>query len=236
MADYKATLNLPHTAFAMKANLAQREPEMLKQWDKIDLYGLIQKATAGRPQFILHDGPPYANGEIHIGHSVNKILKDIIVKSKRLSGFDAPYVPGWDCHGLPIEHNVEKKIGKAGVKVPYAEFRKKCREYAMKQVEGQRTDFIRLGVLGDWQNPYLTMDFKVEANIIRALGRITQNGHLVKGFKPVYWSVVGGSALAEAEPAVSATADSFPPPAWRYRDCIPAPKHRTRPDRLRCAG
>ena len=199
MADYKATLNLPHTAFAMKANLAQREPEMLKQWDKIDLYGQIQKATAGRPQFILHDGPPYANGEIHIGHSVNKILKDIIVKSKRLSGFDAPYVPGWDCHGLPIEHNVEKKIGKAGVKVPYAEFRKKCREYAMKQVEGQRTDFIRLGVLGDWQNPYLTMDFKVEANIIRALGRITQNGHLVKGFKPVYWSVVGGSALAEAE-------------------------------------
>lgn len=199
MADYKATLNLPNTAFAMKANLAQREPELLKHWDKIDLYGQIQKASAGRPQFILHDGPPYANGEIHIGHAVNKILKDIILKSKRLSGFDAPYVPGWDCHGLPIEHNVEKKIGKAGVKVPYGEFRKKCREYAMKQVDGQRTDFIRLGVLGDWQNPYLTMDFKFEADIIRALGRIAQNGHLVKGFKPVYWSVVGGSALAEAE-------------------------------------
>lgn len=199
MADYKATLNLPNTAFAMKANLPQREPELLKYWDKIDLYGQIQKIAAGRPPFILHDGPPYANGEIHIGHAVNKILKDMILKSKRLSGFDAPYVPGWDCHGLPIEHNVEKKIGKAGVKVPYADFRKKCREYAMQQVNGQREDFIRLGVVGDWQNPYLTMDFKFEADIIRALGRIVQNGHLVKGFKPVYWSVVGGSALAEAE-------------------------------------
>ncbi len=199
MADYKATLNLPNTAFAMKANLAQREPELLKHWQKIDLYGQIQAVGKGRPQFILHDGPPYANGEIHIGHAVNKILKDVIVKSKRLSGFDSPYVPGWDCHGLPIEHNVEKKIGKAGVKVPYAEFRKKCREYAMQQVNGQREDFIRLGVLGDWQNPYLTMDFKTEANIIRALGKIAENGHLVKGFKPVYWSVVGGSALAEAE-------------------------------------
>ena len=199
MADYKATLNLPNTAFAMKANLAQREPELLKHWQQIDLYGQIQATGKGRPQFILHDGPPYANGEIHIGHAVNKILKDIIVKSKRLGGFDAPYVPGWDCHGLPIEHNVEKKIGKAGVKVPYAEFRKKCREYAMQQVNGQREDFIRLGVLGDWQKPYLTMDFKTEADTIRALGKIVQNGHLVKGFKPVYWSVVGGSALAEAE-------------------------------------
>lgn len=199
MADYKATLNLPNTAFAMKANLAQREPELLKHWQQIDLYGQIQAIGKGRPQFILHDGPPYANGEIHIGHAVNKILKDIIVKSKRLGGFDAPYVPGWDCHGLPIEHNVEKKIGKAGVKVPYAEFRKKCREYAMQQVNGQREDFIRLGVLGDWQKPYLTMDFKTEADTIRALGKIAQNGHLVKGFKPVYWSVVGGSALAEAE-------------------------------------
>jgi isoleucyl-tRNA synthetase len=199
MADYKHTLNLPNTAFPMKGNLAQREPEILKQWDKMDLYQKVQQTTAGRPQFILHDGPPYANGDIHIGHSVNKILKDTIMRSKRLSGFDVPYVPGWDCHGLPIEHNVEKKIGKAGVKVPYADFRKKCREYAMKQVNGQRQDFIRLGVLGDWQNPYLTMDFKTEADTIRALGRIADNGHLVKGFKPVYWSVVGGSALAEAE-------------------------------------
>jgi len=199
MADYKPTLNLPDTAFPMKGNLAQREPEMLKKWNKMDLYKKVQETTAGRPQFILHDGPPYANGDIHIGHSVNKILKDTIMRSKRLSGFDVPYVPGWDCHGLPIEHNVEKKIGKAGVKVPYAEFRKKCREYATKQVNGQREDFIRLGVLGDWHNPYLTMDFKTEADIIRALGRIAENGHLVKGFKPVYWSVVGGSALAEAE-------------------------------------
>src|SRR5690606_31131128 len=144
-------------------------------------------------------GPPYANGDIHIGHAVNKILKDIIVKAKTLSGFDAPYVPGWDCHGLPIEHNVEKKIGKAGVKVDYATFRQKCREYATQQVAGQKQDFIRLGVLGEWDNPYLTMNFVTEANIVRALGKIAQNGHLQRGFKPVYWSVVGGSALAETE-------------------------------------
>ena len=168
MADYKATLNLPDTAFPMRGNLAQREPELLKRWQQMDLYHQVQAITAGRPQFILHDGPPYANGDIHIGHAVNKILKDTIMRAKRLSGFDVPYVPGWDCHGLPIEHNVEKKIGKAGVKVPYSEFRKKCRDYAMKQVNGQREDFIRLGVLGDWDNPYLTMDFKTEADIIRA--------------------------------------------------------------------
>nr|WP_324256839.1 isoleucine--tRNA ligase [Cellvibrio fontiphilus] len=199
MTDYKATLNLPTTGFAMKANLAQREPDMLKQWQASDLYQQIRAARAGREQFILHDGPPYANGDIHIGHAVNKILKDIIVKSKTLSGFDAPYVPGWDCHGLPIEHNVEKKIGKAGDKVDVKTFRNKCREYAAKQVEGQKADFVRLGVLGEWDKPYLTMDYKFEADIIRALGKIAENGHLHKGFKPVYWSVVGGSALAEAE-------------------------------------
>lgn len=199
MTDYKATLNLPNTDFAMKANLAQREPDMLKQWQAAQLYQQIRTARAGREQFILHDGPPYANGDIHIGHAVNKILKDIIVKSKTLSGFDAPYVPGWDCHGLPIEHNVEKKLGKAGDKVDVKTFRAKCREYAAKQVAGQKQDFIRLGVLGDWDNPYLTMDFKFEADIIRSLGKIVANGHLHKGFKPVYWSVVGGSALAEAE-------------------------------------
>lgn len=199
MTDYKATLNLPNTDFAMKANLAQREPEMLKQWQSNNIYQQIRQARAGREQFILHDGPPYANGDIHIGHAVNKILKDIIVKSRTLSGFDAPYVPGWDCHGLPIEHNVEKKIGKAGDKVDVKTFREKCREYAAKQVAGQKQDFIRLGVLGDWDNPYLTMDYKFEADIIRALGKIAENGHLHKGFKPVYWSVVGGSALAEAE-------------------------------------
>ena len=199
MTDYKATLNLPNTGFAMKANLAQREPDMLKQWQANDLYQQIRAARVGREQFILHDGPPYANGDIHIGHAVNKILKDIIVKSKTLSGFDAPYVPGWDCHGLPIEHNVEKKIGKAGDKVDVKTFRNKCREYAAKQVEGQKADFVRLGVLGEWDKPYLTMDYKFEADIIRALGKIAENGHLHKGFKPVYWSVVGGSALAEAE-------------------------------------
>lgn len=199
MTDYKSTLNLPATAFAMKANLAQREPQTLARWQKEGLYSAIRAARVGCPQFILHDGPPYANGDIHIGHAVNKILKDIIVKAKTLSGFDAPYVPGWDCHGLPIEHNVEKKVGKAGVKVDHATFRNKCREYAAKQVAGQKADFIRLGVLGEWDNPYLTMDFKTEADTIRALGRIAANGHLHRGFKPVYWSVVGGSALAEAE-------------------------------------
>ena len=197
--DYKATLNLPKTDFPMRANLAQREPGILKEWHDTDLYQQIRTARAGCEKYILHDGPPYANGDIHLGHAVNKTLKDIVVKSRTLSGFDAPYVPGWDCHGLPIEHNVEKKIGKAGVKVDYSTFRQKCRDYAMKQVEGQRKDFIRIGVFGDWDRPYLTMNFGVEADIIRALGKIAENGHLVKGYKPVYWSVVGGSALAEAE-------------------------------------
>lgn len=199
MTDYKATLNLPKTDFPMRANLAQREPGMLKEWQDSNLYQQIREARAGCEQYILHDGPPYANGEIHLGHAVNKTLKDIVVKSRTLGGYDAPYIPGWDCHGLPIEHNVEKKAGKAGVKVDYQVFRKKCREYAMKQVDGQREGFVRLGVLGDWQRPYLTMNYKVEADTIRALGKIAANGHLVKGYKPVYWSVVGGSALAEAE-------------------------------------
>lgn len=183
----------------MRGNLAQREPAMLKRWQDMDLYGKIREQRAGAEKFVLHDGPPYANGSIHIGHAVNKILKDIIVKAKGIDGKDAPYIPGWDCHGLPIEHNVEKKIGKAGVKVEFSKFRQACRDYAAKQVEGQKEDFIRLGVLGDWDKPYLTMDFKFEADIVRALGRIHENGHLQKGFKPVYWSVVGGSALAEAE-------------------------------------
>ena len=199
MTDYKSTLNLPHTSFAMKANLAQREPQMLKQWEKDDVYGSVRKARRGAEKFILHDGPPYANGNIHIGHAVNKILKDMIIKAKTLDGFDAPYIPGWDCHGLPIEHNVEKKVGKVGVKVDAKTFRAKAREYARKQVSGQRDDFCRLGVLGEWDNPYLTMDRKTEADTVRCLAKIVSNGHLVRGFKPVYWSVVGGSALAEAE-------------------------------------
>lgn len=199
MSDFKDTLNLPETAFPMRGNLAQREPKMLERWYQDDLYGEIRKAKKGKKSFILHDGPPYANGSIHIGHSVNKILKDMIVKSKTLSDFDAPFIPGWDCHGLPIELMVEKKIGKPGQKVSAAEFRQQCREYAAKQVEGQKEEFKRLGVFGQWDKPYLTMDFGTEANIIRALGKIADNGHLHKGFKPVHWCTDCGSALAEAE-------------------------------------
>ena len=199
MSDYKHTLNLPTTSFPMKANLANREPERLKFWEEMGLYEKMRKKAKGNKTFILHDGPPYANGDIHIGHAVNKILKDMIIKSKSLSGFDAPYVPGWDCHGLPIELNVEKKVGKPGRKVTPAEFRKACRVYAQKQVDGQRNDFKRLGILGDWENPYLTMDFKFEADTIRTLGKIADNGHLHKGAKPVHWCLDCASALAEAE-------------------------------------
>jgi isoleucyl-tRNA synthetase len=197
--DYKNTLNLPETAFPMKANLAQREPEILRRWEEERLYEKVRAACAGRPKWVLHDGPPYANGEIHIGHAVNKVLKDIIVKSKTLDGYDSPYVPGWDCHGLPIELQVEKKVGKPGHKVTAAQFRKACRDYAATQVERQRVDFKRLGVLGDWDRPYLTMDFRTEADIVRALGRIVANGHVHKGYKPVHWCTDCGSALAEAE-------------------------------------
>ena len=162
MSDYKSTLNLPETEFPMRGNLANREPEMLKSWNEKGLYQQIRESRKDSKPFILHDGPPYANGDIHIGHSVNKILKDIIIKSKTMSGFDAPYIPGWDCHGLPIELKVEQKVGKPGHKVSASEFRQKCREYAAKQVDGQRDDFIRLGVFADWQNPYLTMDLTLK--------------------------------------------------------------------------
>ena len=199
MSDYKATLNLPETPFPMRGNLAQREPKMLKTWQEKGIYKKIREAKAGKAPFVLHDGPPYANGNIHIGHAVNKILKDIIVKAKTLSDFDAPYVPGWDCHGLPIELMVEKKVGKPGKKVSEAEFREKCRQYAQKQIDGQMADFIRLGVFGEWDKPYKTMDFSSEADIIRALSKIVDSGHLEKGFKPVHWCTDCGSALAEAE-------------------------------------
>jgi isoleucyl-tRNA synthetase len=199
MSDYKNTLNLPETGFPMKANLTQREPQRLKQWEDMGLYQKMRQTGEGKPTFILHDGPPYANGELHVGHAVNKILKDIIIKSKTLSGFDSPYVPGWDCHGLPIELNVEKKVGKPGHKVSASEFRQKCREYAAKQVNNQRDDFKRMGVVGDWDDPYLTMNFSFEANIVRTLGKIIDNGHLQQGFKPVHWCLDCGSALAEAE-------------------------------------
>ncbi|GAA0858007.1 isoleucine--tRNA ligase [Aliiglaciecola litoralis] len=199
MSDYKHTLNLPETEFPMRGNLAQREPQMLKEWTEKGLYHVIRAAKKGKTPFVLHDGPPYANGDIHIGHAVNKILKDVIVKAKTLSDFDAPYIPGWDCHGLPIELQVEKKVGKPGKKVTAAEFRQKCRDYAERQIDGQKRDFIRLGVLGEWDKPYKTMDFTSEADIIRALGGIVRSGHMEKGFKPVHWCTDCGSALAEAE-------------------------------------
>ena len=199
MTDYKTTLNLPHTEFSMKGNLGQREPDRLQAWQDSGLYRRLSTACQDKPKFILHDGPPYANGDIHIGHAVNKILKDIILKSKRLSGFDAPYIPGWDCHGLPIELMVEKKQGKAGDKISVREFRQACRVYAKQQVALQKVDFERLGVLGDWDSPYLTMDYQFEADIVRAVGRIVEAGHVQKGFKPVNWCLDCGSALAEAE-------------------------------------
>src|SRR3989338_2227540 len=215
MTDYKNTLNLPNTDFPMKANLPHQEPERLTHWKAINLYNIIQKANAGRPKFILHDGPPYANGNIHLGTALNKILKDIVMKSKLLSGFDVPYVPGWDCHGLPIELNVEKKCGKVGEQLSAREFRAACREYAEKQVEKQKADFERLGVLGDWENPYLTMHPHFEANVVRSLAKIIENGHLHRGQKPVHWCTACGSALAEAEveyrdktsPAIDVTFD-----------------------------
>ena len=197
--DYKATIHLPATDFPMRGDLPRREPEILARWYAEDLYGQIRAASRGRPRYVLHDGPPYANGVIHLGHAVNKILKDIIVKSRTLAGFDAPYVPGWDCHGLPIEHAVEKKHGKVGSKLDAAAFRAKCREYAAEQIELQRADFKRLGVLGDWDNPYRTMDFQVEADIVRSLAKIIARGHVTRGFKPVHWCFDCGSALAEAE-------------------------------------
>ncbi len=196
MIDYKNTLNLPDTPFPMRGDLAKREPLWVKEWQDNKVYEQIRQAFKGRPKFVLHDGPPYANGDIHIGHAINKILKDMVVKSKTLAGFDAPYVPGWDCHGLPIEHQVEKAHGK---KIPAAEFRRLCREYAMAQIERQRKDFIRLGVFGEWDNPYRTMEFKTEADIIRALARIQARGYLYQGAKPVHWCIDCRSALAEAE-------------------------------------
>jgi len=196
MADYKDSLNLPDTAFPMRGDLPKREPQWVAQWQEKKLYQRIREICVGRPRFTLHDGPPYANGDIHIGHAVNKILKDIIVRSKTLSGFDAPYVPGWDCHGLPIEHQIEKQHGK---NIPADKVRELSRAYAAEQVERQKKDFIRLGVLGDWGNPYLTMNYSAEAGEIRALGKILEQGYLYQGLKPVNWCLDCGSALAEAE-------------------------------------
>ena len=196
MTDYKKTLNLPDTTFPMKGDLAKREPGWVAQWQHSKLYQRIREASKGRPKFILHDGPPYANGDIHIGHALNKILKDIIVKSKTLAGFDAPYVPGWDCHGMPIEIQIEKKHGK---NIPVEETQQLARAYASEQIEIQKQGFIRLGVLGDWEHPYKTMDFKNEADEIRVLGKLMEKGFVYRGLKPVNWCFDCQSALAEAE-------------------------------------
>ena len=197
--DYKDTLNLPETKFPMQASLAQREPQMLARWEAESHYAKVQRETAGRPAYWFVDGPPYANGDIHIGHVVNKVLKDIVVKAARLDGHDAPFIPGWDCHGLPIELQVEKKHGKVGDKLDARTFRAKCREYATEQIERQRADFKRLGVLADWERPYLTMAPGYEAEQLRSLAKIVERGHVVKGAKPVHWCLDCGSSLAEAE-------------------------------------
>jgi isoleucyl-tRNA synthetase len=197
--QYKDTLNLPETDFPMRANLPSVEPAQLLRWSSDNLYEKIREKHKNSPKYILHDGPPYANGDIHLGHAVNKILKDIIIKSKTLSGFDAPFVPGWDCHGLPIELNVEKKLGKAGMEISAKDFREACRTYAAEQVEGQKAAFMRLGVFAEWDKPYLTMDYQFEADIIRVLGKILENKHIHQGFKPVHWCMNCASALAEAE-------------------------------------
>ena len=199
MRDWKDTLNLPRTDFPMKANLPATEPQMIARWQDLDLYGQLREQRAGRTRYVLHDGPPYANGEIHIGHALNKILKDLVVKSRSMTGLDAPYVPGWDCHGLPIELNVERDLGGAEKGRSPAEFRRACREYAASFVKSQREDFERLGVIGDWDSPYLTMDPQYQASILRALGRFVSRGLVYKGKKPVHWCLRDRTALAEAE-------------------------------------
>jgi isoleucyl-tRNA synthetase len=199
MTDYKQTLNLPSTPFPMRANLAEREPAMLERWRGLDVYGQMRAAARGRPRYVLHDGPPYANNVIHLGHAVNKILKDMIVKSRGLSGFDAAFVPGWDCHGLPIEHEVERKHGRVGKKLDAPAFRRACRDYAASQVDRQRADFIRLGVFGDWDAPYITMDPDYEAEQLRAFAELIERGVVYRGYKPVHWCLDCRSALAEAE-------------------------------------
>ena len=196
MSDYKNTLNLLDTPFPMRGDLAKREPGWVKTWQETGLYRRLRAACKGRPRFVLHDGPPYANGDIHIGHAVNKILKDMIVKSRTLAGFDAPYVPGWDCHGMPIEVQIEKKHGR---NLPAEETQRLSRAYATEQIARQKADFQRLGVLGDWEDPYLTMAYRNEADEIRTLGRLLAAGYLYRGLKPVNWCFDCGSALAEAE-------------------------------------
>ncbi|HYF60523.1 MAG TPA: class I tRNA ligase family protein, partial [Burkholderiaceae bacterium] len=194
--DYRATLNLPDTPFPMRGDLARREPKWVAEWEEKGVYKRIRAFSRGRPVFVLHDGPPYANGDIHIGHAVNKILKDVIVKCRNMAGFDARYVPGWDCHGMPIEIQIEKRFGKS---LPAAEVQSKSRAYATEQIARQKKDFVRLGVLGEWDDPYLTMAPRNEADELRALGKIMRAGFVFRGLKPVNWCFDCRSALAEAE-------------------------------------
>lgn len=197
--DYSKTLNLPRTDFPMRANLPQREPEILKFWEENDIYGKVQEANRGKPKFILHDGPPYANGHLHLGHTLNKILKDIIIKYHSMNGYDAPYVPGWDTHGLPIEQQAIKNLGLNRHAVDVVEFRNRCRDYALKYVNIQREEFKRLGVRGDWEHPYLTLEPEYEAIQIGIFGEMAKKGYIYKGLKPVYWCTDCETALAEAE-------------------------------------
>ncbi|MBL7196256.1 MAG: class I tRNA ligase family protein, partial [Desulfobacterales bacterium] len=197
--DYKKTLNLPVTKFPMKASLVRREPEQLAAWEESCLYDKIRTESKGRKSFILHDGPPYANGNIHMGTALNKILKDIIIRSKQMSGFNAVYVPGWDCHGLPVEHNVDKELGLKKKEISHGEFRRLCRSYAEKYIDIQREEFKRLGVMGEWGNPYLTMNYEYEAIIARECGKFALEGSLFRSKKPIYWCCSCKTALAEAE-------------------------------------
>jgi len=197
--DYKKTLNLPKTEFPMKGNLTKKEPEIIEKWDKENLYHLIRQSSEGRKRYMLHDGPPYANGHIHMGTAFNKILKDIIIKSRQMAGFDVPYVPGWDCHGLPIEHKVDLELGSKKAEMSQVDIRQYCRRYAEKFIDIQRDEFKRLGVLGEWEKPYLTMNFPYQATIVREFGKFALNGSLFRSKKPIYWCTSCRTALAEAE-------------------------------------
>src|ERR1700728_2776371 len=216
----KGTLNLPKTEFAMKANLPQNEPLRLAQWEAADLYGKIRAAREGAPKYILHDGPPYANGAIHLGHALNKCIKDFVVKTKTMAGFDAPYVPGWDCHGLPIEIKVDEKLGGKKLEMPALAVRRACREYAQKYLDLQRTQFKRLGVFGRWEAPYSTMTPEYESKIIETLFRFLEKGFVYKGLKPVLWCMHDRTALAEAE--IEYEMHTSPSVYVRYRLTSPA--------------
>src|SRR5436853_988659 len=199
MPEWKDTVNLPRTDFPMRGNLPTSEPAMLARWTEMDIYGQLRRRRAGAPTFVLHDGPPYANGQIHLGTALNKILKDIVVKSKSMAGFDAPYVPGYDCHGLPIELKVDRELGPRKREMSLADFRRACRAYAERFIGVMTSEFKRLGVFGDWDHPYVTMDFRYQAAIARALGRFVERGLVYKGRKPVHWCIHCRTALAEAE-------------------------------------